>query len=257
MTHATFRLLRFLWIPAVLLTLWEYSSQRVDNLFFPPPSAIFVTALQVVSLEFINNHLLPTLGVFAGGFLIGSICGAIVGTLVGSSALAYEVLSPILVFLRSMPTAAKLPVLLGILGIGTQSIYAAVALSVFFNVSVVTMIGVARVHKDTLEASALLSLNKLREMFVVRLPAATGEVLTGLQTAMQVALLVTVLAETLASGRGMGAFLIESQYLFRITEMWLVIILLGAIGVLANQLFLFVERHLAPWYFQTRARGFE
>ena len=89
-------------------------------------------------------------------------------------------------------------------------------------------------------------------MFEVRLPAATGEILTGLQAAVQIGILVMVISEMLGSGIGLGAFIIHSQSTFMIADMWVGIFILGVIGLLLNELFLFAERKIAPWYFRSK-----
>jgi ABC-type nitrate/sulfonate/bicarbonate transport system permease component len=87
----------------------------------------------------------------------------------------------------------------------------------------------------------------------VRIPAATGEILTGLQAALQTAVLVMVVSEMLGSGVGLGAFIIRAQSTFMIADMWLGILILGALGVILNGAFHLIEKRLFPWYFASKA----
>jgi ABC-type nitrate/sulfonate/bicarbonate transport system permease component len=86
----------------------------------------------------------------------------------------------------------------------------------------------------------------------VRIPAATGEVLAGLQSAIQIAVLVMVVSEMLGSGRGLGAFVIRAQATYMITDMWVGIVVLGIVGLLFNEGFQILERKLLPWYFSSK-----
>ena len=87
----------------------------------------------------------------------------------------------------------------------------------------------------------------------LRLPAATGEILAGLQAALQVAVLIMVVSEMLGSGVGLGAFIIRAQSTFMIPDMWLGIFILGLLGIFLNGAFHFIERRVAPWYFESKA----
>jgi len=238
-----------LWLPIILLIVWESVTRQAQNIFFPPPSTIFAKILTQEFGIFWENTVAPTLSVMVGGFLVGSVIGLLAGVLIGSQNETRRIVYPIAVFLKGIPTAAKLPAILSIIGIGTQSLYFAVGLSVFLNVFVVTVLGIAKVHPTALETAKLLNLGWVRTTFAVKLPAAMGDILTGLQSALQISILVTVLVETLASGFGFGAYLLESQSLFRFPEMWGAIMLLGLIGLISNELFHFIERKSFPWFF--------
>jgi ABC-type nitrate/sulfonate/bicarbonate transport system permease component len=243
-----------LWLPLVMIVLWQITASRFPNPFFPPPLEIFNELRHILTLEFVGETVMPTVQLLGLGFLVGALSGVLAGTLIGSHEGVRTVLSPIIVFLRSTPTAAKVPVLLGILGIGLQAQYWAVGLAVFLNVAIVTVIGVARVPVGVTQIGRILHLSWIRQAFGVRLPAATGDVLTGLQAALQVAILVTVLVETLTSSGGLGRFLMESKSTFQILELWVGLALLGAIGVVFNEAFHLFERAVAPWYFRMRGR---
>jgi len=115
-----------------------------------------------------------------------------------------------------------------------------------------TMRAVATTSKELNEISLILGYGPVRTLMLVRLPAATGEILAGLHAAVQVALLVMVVSEMLGSGVGVGAFIINSQSTFMIADMWVGILVLGVIGVILNDLFLLAERRIAPWYFKSK-----
>jgi len=244
-----------LWLPIFIISLWELSSRWKVNPFFPPPHVILLTALEAMREGTIVSHIVSTLSLFSVGFVVGGSIGVVAGAILGSNQAIYRLLAPIAVFLRSTPTAAKLPAILAILGIGAETLYFAVSLTVFLNVLIVTMIGVGRVERTVLETGRLLPLGAVQRLFTIRVMAATGDVLMALQTALQTGLLVTVLAEVLMSSRGLGAYLRESQETFQINQMWLALFLLGFIGVCANEGFHLLERRIMPWYFKTREAG--
>ena len=255
MTKALRKIVIGLWFPVLLVVLWQFASTAVDNPFFSPPTEIWGALQAVWGWDFVSLHILPTIGLMLWGYLSGASIGVLVGSFVGSRPRLLAVFSPIAVFLRSMPSSAKIPVILGIFGIGITSLYVGVTLSVFANTMVVTMLGVARVPTGRVDQSRLLGLGYLHELFMVRVPSAAGDILVALQSALQVAILVTVFIETQASGRGMGAFTMDSLNLLRVSHLWVAILVLGTIGLLANEAFHALEAKLAPWYFETKGVG--
>jgi len=51
----------------------------------------------------------------------------------------------------------------------------------------------------------------------------------------------------------LGAFIIRAQSTFMIADMWLGILILGALGVILNGAFHLIEKRLFPWYFASKA----
>lgn len=247
-------LARKIWFPAFVVLGWEFFGRLGGNAFFPAPSVLLETLVTISSEGFWTEAVLPSLTLMLLGFTGGSLLGILAGVLIGTAEPVRLVLEPIIVFLRSIPTAAKVPVLLGIVGIGQQSLLLAVILAVFFNVTVVTTIGVSRVPTDTLDAAEVLGLSHWRKLVEVRVPAASADIVTGVHNALQISVLVAILVETLASARGLGNFITDSLTLFRISELWVGIAVLGGIGLILNEGFHALEKRVIPWYFE--ARGF-
>jgi sulfonate transport system permease protein len=244
----------FLWFPLVVIAVWWGVSEAADNPFFTPPQEVWRALLALRDTSFLELYVLPTLVVLFSGYGLGATSGVILGALVGSHPRSLEIFGPIIVFLRSIPSAARVAALLAIFGLGTQSLILTVAFSATFHVAMMTMAGVARTSQATLDAARTLGIGPIRALFVVRIPAAAGDILTSLQTSLQVSILVTVLVETVASGRGIGSFTAEALGLMRISQLWVSVLVLGTLGLVMNELFHVLERRLAPWYFQHSAQ---
>lgn len=238
--------------PIVVIALWQISLANSANPFFPPPSKILRSARLVITPEWISTSLTSSLTTLFIGYFIGSVLGVTAGALIGNNPKARIVLTPITNFIRSIPSVAKVPVIMALLGLGSASRVCAVSVAVLFPVLMATMRAVATTSKELNEISLILGFGPVRTLMLVRLPAATGEILAGLHAAVQVALLVMVVSEMLGSGVGVGAFIINSQSTFMIADMWVGILVLGVIGVILNDLFLLSERRIAPWYFKSK-----
>ena len=240
------------WFPVVVVALWQIVLAHSTNPFFPPPTKIVSAARNVITPEWISTSLYSSLTTLFAGYFIGSFLGVICGALIGNNNTARILLTPITNFVRSIPSVAKVPVIMALLGLGTATRICAVSVAVLFPVLMATMRAVATTPKELTEITEILGYSSIRSLIAVRLPAATGEILAGLHAAVQVALLVMVISEMLGSGIGVGAFIIRSQSTFMIADMWVGILVLGVLGIILNELFMLAERRIAPWYFNSK-----
>lgn len=252
MKQKSLRSLKQLIFPLVFIALWELVTREAKNPFFPTPSKIFATTKSVFTADWILNSLLVSVYTVLGGYFIGVLVGVSLGSILGAQAKLREVFIPITNFIRSIPSAAKAPLIFALFGIGLSSRVITVAIAVLFPVLLTTLRAVAQTDQHLLDTARLLKYSQLRTLIKVKLPAATGEILAGFQVAMQIAVLVMVVSEMLGSGRGVGAFVIRAQSTYMINDMWVGIITLGIIGAVLSALFRVIERKLAPWYFLSK-----
>lgn len=238
-----------IWFPLALIFIWQALQSRSSNPFFPTPSKIWSSVKYVVTPDWIISSLGLSLLTLLGGFIIGSTLGILTGAILGSHDYLREIFLPITNFIRCIPSVAKVPVVTAILGLGLLTRITTVTIAVLFPVLLSTLRAVGNTEEKIIENSKLFAFGYWRTLFKLRLPAATGEILTGLQAALQVAVLVMVVSEMLGSGVGLGAFIIRAQSTFMIPDMWLGIIILGILGVLLNSVFSLLERRITPWYF--------
>lgn len=241
------------WFPLTILFIWEIAAARFPNAFFVRPSEIATTASEIVSSSWLVESLLPTLALVLGGYLLGTAAGVFFGALIGSHPLSLSVLGPVAVFVRSTPSAAIIPVVLAVFGIGLTSLYVAVAVAVGFQMVLITMLAVARTDIATLEAAQVMKLGRLVTTVKIRLPAATADLLTALHVGIQTAVLVAITVEILAGGSGLGRFVVEALNAFRIPSLWVGVLVVGLVGVVFHEIFLKLERRLVPWYFAVKS----
>lgn len=249
------RLMTLIWIlvlPVLILTLWQLLASSNFNPFFPPPSRIFTSARDVISLDWIFTSAKESLIVLFVGYLIGALLGLLFGALLGEFSTARNILLPICNFIRSIPSVAKVPLIMAIMGLGLSTRITTVAVAVLFPVLMSTVRAISATKSELLELNRTLKFGRFRGLISIRIPAAIGEILAGLHASVQVAVLAMIVSEMLGSGIGIGAFIIQSQSTFRIANMWVGVFIVGLIGLALNYLFLKVERKIAPWYFKSK-----
>ena len=246
---------RFLWImllPITILASWQLISSYSPNPFFPPPTKILNAAQDVISIEWIAVSMKSSLLVLLSGYALGSLLGLIFGSLLGEFKVARDVLLPICNFIRCIPSVAKVPLIMAIMGLGLSTRITIVTVAVLFPVLMSTVRAIGATKLELLELGRTLKFGRIRGLLSIRIPAAIGEILTGLHASVQVAVLTMIVSEMLGSGIGVGAFIIQSQSTFRIANMWVGVFIVGFIGLALNFLFLRIEQRVAPWYFKSK-----
>jgi ABC-type nitrate/sulfonate/bicarbonate transport system permease component len=189
-----------------------------------------------------------TLAVMAMGYACGTVVAIAVGLLMATSKWFHAALHPTVELLRPIPIPAIVPPLILVLGIDEGLKLFVVAFSVFFPVLVNTIGGVRAVDPVALDLARTLRVGRLARLRCVILPASLPYIFAGLRVGVSLALIITVTAEMIAGGAGVGYFLMTMQYAMRAADMYAAVLLLAATGYLMNRAVLAIEHRVLHWY---------
>lgn len=143
------------------------------------------------------------------GFLISLVVGIVIGVLIGTNKLMEAAFDPFINLLYSMPRIALAPLFVIWFGIGMNSKIAVIFLSAVFPIILNTAAGLRSVDQELVGMSRLFGANKWYVVTKIMLPSSVPSIVAGIRLAIGNALLGMVVAELIASTRGVG-FLIES-----------------------------------------------
>lgn len=230
-----------------LLVLWEVSARVWVTSASWPPISVVVIAMLTRSGE-LTLVFLESLRLMLSGFLVGALLGVALGLVTGLSRFLRLALSPTLEFLRPLPVPGLVPPLILLLGIDDAMKTTVVAFATFFPVLINTAQGVRSVDATLQGTARTFRCGRLRSLFSVILPASMPYILSGLRVSLALALIVTVVAEMIAGGSGIGYYLLTMQYAMNSAEMYAAIIFLAAIGYLLNLGVVAVEARVLHWY---------
>lgn len=241
---------------AALLVLWELSVrlQLVQAISWPAFSSVAAAWVRLMANGELPAELMATLQRLFTGYALAVAVGVSVGILMGYFLTIYNLLEPLAESLRPIPSPAYLPMAILFLGIGDQMKVFLVALTCFFPILLNTYSGVHSVDPVQINTARTFGLGTWATIRRVILPAAAPHIFTGMRISLAVALIVSVIAELVASNNGMGYFILQTQRSFRIPEMYAGVITLGLLGYLLNRLFLLVEAHAVAWHTRAVAR---
>lgn len=235
--------------PLFILALWEMLARTaiIDPRFFPPPTVIIQTLVEMVQ----SGRLFPNLGIslfrIAVGFLAGTIPAIMLGLLMGMYSPVRYFFSPLIMALMPIPTLALIPIFIIIFGIGEVSKVVTIAGSVFFPVVINTAAGVANIEKIYIDVAKNYGANAKDFFLKIALPGALPVMLEGIQMGQAIALLTIVAAEMMGANAGIGFIIWTSYKSFLIPQMYVGIVLISFFGYFFSLLLRWLQAKLLPW----------
>lgn len=237
--------------PALLIlsffAIWELAclAFAIPDIVLPRPSEI-VTVL-VERWPALWPHTRQTLLTTLGGFAIGVCIGVVLGVLIGSSRLAYDAAYPLLVGISSIPKVAVVPIFVLWFGAGTVPAVLTAMIICIFPVVVNVATGIATVEPELEDVMKTLKASKLDILWNVGLPRAMPYFFASLKVAVTLAFVGSVVAETVASNRGIGNMMMIASSNFNVPLVFAGLFLLAGMGVALYVVFSFVERRVTGW----------
>ncbi len=202
------RFLARLLLVLIILTAWQVLPNKGLRFWMSGPVQIVARLWSWILDGSLWGNLGATLLAMALGYAIGTAAGIVLGLLFGLLPRLHRVLSPYINALYAMPKIALAPLFVITLGIGIESKVALVAITVFFLVLNSTLDGVRNVDRDLTRSLALMGATRLEVIGKVLVPATLPWIFVGMRIAVRYAFTNTLLAELIASNRGIG-FMIE------------------------------------------------
>ncbi|MHB8835138.1 MAG: ABC transporter permease [Candidatus Methylomirabilia bacterium] len=234
-------------VAAAALGTWEAGVRLgfVSPLFFPAPSSIVRTLIRLAAHGTLLADARATLTRVLVGCLLGGVPGFVLGLAMGWSRRLRYILDPLVAALHPIPKIALLPLLMIIFGTGETSRIVTVSIAAFFPMLVNTMSGVRQISPTYFEVAASYGAGARQVVWRVIVPGSLPAVLAGVRIAFNLALLVTVSVELVASRTGLGSVIWLSWETFRTENLYASLVLISAIGVGANLSMRLLARTLA------------
>lgn len=242
-----------IWLFVALFAAWWFWSASSKSLYFPPLESIlkavwdqWVTGAARAELSTSLEHLIV-------GYAIAAVAGIGLGAALWSLRYVREATSPYIYFLYVLPAPVLVPAAMTLFGIGFTMKVVLIAFAAVWPTLLNTMDGMRGVDAVKLDTSKVLGLSRRRNVLQVVLPAAAPQIVAGLRNSLQVAIILMVVSEWVASSDGIGFFLSQAQQSFDYVGLWSGIIVLAIIGIVANLLFVAAENRALHWHYGARA----
>ena len=236
------------WIVVIgLFVVWE----AVVHLFalprfvLPAPSVIF-EAMWQWRVPLVENAW-QTLFTTVLGFGLAIVFGLVTGVLIGSSSLIYNGFYPVLIGFNSIPKVAVVPILVIWFGIGTVPAVITAFLISFFPILVNVATGIATVEPELRDVLRALGAKRRDIILKVGLPRAMPYFFASLKVAITVAFVGSIIAETVASNKGIGHLMMVASSRFDVPLVFAGLLVTAVMGVMMYVVANYVERRMTGW----------
>ena len=226
---------------------WELFclASGMSDLVLPRPTQVAETL--VARFPVLWPHILQTLATTMAGFVLGVALGAALGAVIGVSKVAYDTAYPLLIGFSSIPKVAVVPIFVLWFGSGTVPAVLTSLAICFFPIVVNIATGLATTEPELEDVLKALGASKLDILWNVGLPRTMPFFFASLKVAITYAFVGTVLAETVASNRGIGNVMMSASSNFDVPLVFAGLFILALLGVALYVAFSLVEGRVTGW----------
>ncbi len=241
-------------VVVVIGLIWEFGTRLgALNPFLLPPLSTVLTRLWedlVSGTAFLDIGL--TFYRALAGFLIAAVLGVPIGILMARSRPVRWFFDPIISIGFPTPKIAFLPIFILWFDIYDTSKIIMVAFSCVFPIVSATYAGASGIDKWPVWSARSLGAREREMLWEVYLPLAMPQILTGLQVALPVALITTIVTEMLMGGNGVGGTMITAGRFANSAGVFSGIVEIIILGFLVVKGLEMLRRRLLVWHPETR-----
>jgi ABC-type nitrate/sulfonate/bicarbonate transport system permease component len=187
-----------------VLGLWEWAGNAGINIAFPSCTETLAAFWEMLVDGTFAEAYAETVGPLLVGLLLTAAGGVLAGLVMGLSPRAEWLGLPVFIVLQASPSAAIVPLITFIYGIGfTAKVFAVVLLSapvIVLN----SYRGIANTPRSLLEMSDAFLASRWQQIWKVVIPAGSGLIFAGLRLGLAQGFTGAILAELIITPTGVG-----------------------------------------------------
>ena len=239
---------------SLLLIAWELASRLGLVIpFLLPPLSVVITR---IATDFMSGQLpldiAITLYRTLTAFALSAIVGVTIGIVISRNATMRWFFDPLISIGLPMPKIALLPVFMLWFGLFDLSKILMVAFSASFQIIIATWSATQSIEKELIWSAQSLCASRRDILREVILPAAMPQILTGLQIAMPICLIVVLITEMIMGGQGLGDSMLRSARYVDSPGVFAGIVEIGIVGFCVIKVMEYIRRRLLVWHQETR-----
>ena len=182
------------------------------------------------------------------GFAIAAVGGIVLGMAMSRSVGVNWLFDPIISVGFPMPKIAFLPVVILWLGFYDVSKISMVVLDAIFPVVTATLAGIRGVERELIWSARNMGANDRELLWQIVFPAALPQIMTGLQVALPIALIVAVVAEMMMGGYGLGGGMMTASRFADSRGVFAGIVEIAVIGYALVKGMALLRRRVLAWH---------
>ncbi len=236
-----------------LVAVWEgvSASGMLSEFLMPSPAVVAGRVWGDVTSGALVVNVGITLYRALFGFVIASVLGVAIGLGMSMFRSVRWFFDPLVSIGFPMPKIALLPIFMLWLGLGDEAKVVMIAFTAIFSIIANSLAGAEGVERQFIWSAQTLGASRREILLDVILPAATPQVLTGMQIALPVSLISALITEMLMGGDGLGGQLLQASRFADSPGVFAAIVEIAAAGsVVVNGMFA-LRRRLLRWHQET------
>ena len=167
-------------------------------------------------------------------------------------ALARWFFEPIISAGFPMPKVAFLPIFILWFGVYDLSKIMMVVVDAVFPVITATIVGLQGVEREFIWSARNMGASPRQLLWQIMLPAALPQILTGLQVALPIAIVIAIATEMLMGGTGLGGAMLEASRMADSPGVFAGLIEMTVVGYAAIKAMALVRHRLLLWHQETQ-----
>ena len=181
-------------------------------------------------------------------FAICAVGGVLIGMAMSRNVFANWFFDPIVSVGFPMPKIAFLPVVILWLGVYDVSKITIIVIDAIFPVIAATVIAIQGVERELIWSARNMGATDRELMWQIVLPAALPQILTGLQVALPISMIVAVVAEMLMGGYGLGGAMMTASRFADSRGVFAGIVEIAVVGYVLIKLMSMLRHRLLIWH---------
>ena len=247
--HVSWSYVRVPLSPVLAVFVWHVLSHYQLLIFkeVPTPLSVLQEAIFFVPGEVYWKHLLATNLRVISGFIVAAVTGISLGLGMGYKKTFNEYAFPVFEVLRPCPPIAWLPISAIMFPSIEMSVVFLVFIGAFFPIVMNTYLGVTTIPVNYRFSALSLGASPGTVFRKVILPGALPSIFTGMAVGMGMTWEMTVAAEMVAGGFGLGYMTWEAFMFIRYPRIVLGMVSLGLCGYIYTTAIRAVGDNVMPW----------
>jgi NitT/TauT family transport system permease protein len=215
----------------------------------PPSEMVRALAHVIATAPWFWSDVSFTLGNLAAAIGLSVVGGFLIGLVVHAAPRLRRALDPIFTSYYSVPTFVLYPLLIVFFGIGPTSLVVLGALFGVVAMIVATVTAIDRVPPVLLKVARVTRLGPVRTALLMKLPAASPHLMTGLRLAVAYSVIGIIAGEFILSTEGIGRRVALAYNNFDNQTMYALLVLILAFAIAVNAVLGAFEQALhRRWY---------
>jgi NitT/TauT family transport system permease protein len=224
---------------------------------FPLPSSVLGGVVSLAGTTAFWSSFGGTVTAWAEALAVSIVTGVLAGLLLGSFPAVQSALTPVIEFLRPIPSVVLVPTILLIVQDPMRTQVVAIVFAAVWPVLINTIYGVRNVDPVAVATLRSFGFGPLSVAGRVALPSAAPFIATGIRIAASLAFIVAVAVELVTTGvTGLGAYAIVTESgTVDLTPLLALAVWSGLFGLVINGVFTAADRRAFRWHHALTAQG--